>query len=154
MKINIIAVGNIKEKYFAEAFEEYAKRLTPFCRLECIETNECVNLNNPSETKAAEGAIISERLKTRKGFTIALDPCGETRDSEGFAKIISDAMRRSGTINFIIGGSNGLSEEILKKADKAISFGNMTFPHRLFRVMLIEQIYRAFMIINNREYHK
>ncbi|MDR3293610.1 MAG: 23S rRNA (pseudouridine(1915)-N(3))-methyltransferase RlmH [Clostridiales bacterium] len=154
MKINIICVGKLKESYFTEAFLEYQKRMTPFGELRCIEVAECGRVNTPSEGKTAEGLLILERLEKNKGYTVALDRTGESPDSLAFADMIEAAKIRSGTVNFIIGGSHGLCREVLERADKSISFGNLTYPHQLFRVMLAEQIYRAFMISAGREYHK
>jgi 23S rRNA (pseudouridine1915-N3)-methyltransferase len=153
MKINIIAVGKIKEKYFADALSEYEKRLGAFCGFKIFESAECGG-NNPEEIKTAEGFLFCERLSRIKGYNVALDKSGEALDSEGFSGVIADAKTGSGAANFIIGGSHGLGAEVLKKADKIVSFGRLTFPHRLFRVILAEQIYRGFMIAEGRSYHK
>ncbi|MDR2046639.1 MAG: 23S rRNA (pseudouridine(1915)-N(3))-methyltransferase RlmH [Clostridiales bacterium] len=153
VKINIVSVGGLKEKYLAEALKEYEKRLTAFCEICFMETPECNDKNGADEVKNAEGRLILGRLEKLKGYTIALDDGGETPDSIGFSEIIGAASER-GAVNFVVGGSHGLSRSVLDKADKIISFGKMTFPHQLFRVILIEQIYRAFMIRANRSYHK
>ncbi|MDR2090254.1 MAG: 23S rRNA (pseudouridine(1915)-N(3))-methyltransferase RlmH [Clostridiales bacterium] len=153
MKINIISVGKIKEKYFADALSEYKKRLSAFCEICVAEVAECAK-NTPEEIKSAEGFLILERLSKMKGETFALDRGGEAVDSEDFSKLIGGAKTRRGAANFIIGGSYGLSAEVLKKADRVISFGTPTFPHQLFRVILAEQIYRGFMIESGRSYHK
>ncbi|MDR3263506.1 MAG: 23S rRNA (pseudouridine(1915)-N(3))-methyltransferase RlmH [Clostridiales bacterium] len=154
MKINIISVGKLKESYYLEAFDEYVKRLTPFCTFSLTETPECVKLNNADEIKLAEGRNISERLLKSKGFTVSLDRTGDTVDSQGFADIIDTGLTKSGSVNFVIGGSHGLSGDVLKQSDRVVSFGAITYPHQLFRVILAEQIYRAFMIRANRAYHK
>jgi 23S rRNA (pseudouridine1915-N3)-methyltransferase len=153
MKINIITVGKIKEKYFADALSEYEKRLSAFCEFNVVEVAECVG-NNPDEIKTAEGLLLSERLSKTKGYAVALDKSGESLDSEGFSGVIGAAKMRYGAANFVVGGSHGLDAEILKRADRIVSFGKMTFPHRLFRVILTEQIYRGFMIAEGRSYHK
>jgi 23S rRNA (pseudouridine1915-N3)-methyltransferase len=153
MKVNIISVGKVKEKYFADALSEYKKRLSAFCDFNVFEVAECVG-NNPEEIKAAEGFLLSERLKKAKGAVVALDKSGESLDSEGFSGILGDAKTEGGAVNFVVGGSHGLAAEVLKRADRVVSFGKLTFPHRLFRVMLAEQVYRGFMIAEGRSYHK
>jgi len=154
--INIIAVGKVSSKYFSDATEEYLKRLSPYTKIKITEIPESkLSGESPSEiTKviSEEGKAISDKIK---GFAVALDSRGEEMTSEELARLI-DTKRTQGNpdITFIIGGSYGLSDEVLKKADLKLSFGRMTFPHQLMRVILTEQIYRAFTILNNSKYHK
>lgn len=152
MKINIVAVGKIKEKFFLDAIAEYSKRLSKFCEFKIIEVNEASNYKNLSEKNEIEGKLL---LSKCKGVIIALDRCGKMLSSEDLANVISDNMMSGGSeISFIIGGSNGISDEVKNNAKLLISFGKITFPHQLFRVVLSEQIYRAFSIINGMPYHK
>lgn len=157
MKINIVCVGSIKDKFYAEAGAEYVKRLQRFCDINVIETPEC------NFTEKPQGAQIEEILKAEaekyarflKGFVIAADVGGRQLDSIGFSKFLS-AKKSEGfnEFTFIIGGSYGLYNETKNNAGLRLCFSAMTFPHRLFRIMLLEQVYRAFMIENNMTYHK
>ena len=152
MKINIVAVGKIKEQFFTDAIKEYEKRLSKFCDLKIIEVQEASNYKNLDEKSKLEGELL---LGKSKGFLIALDGKSKQLSSEEIASVISEKMLNGiSEISFIIGGSNGLSEEVLNKANLKLSFGKITFPHQLFRVVLTEQIYRAFTIINGMPYHK
>ena len=152
MKINIVAVGKIKEKYLTDAIKEYAKRLSAYTVVNEVEINEetsVLNLQNKSEK---EGLKLLDKAK---GFKVGLDSRGLQLDSKELSKLIqSNMVNGISEMSFIIGGSNGLSSEVCKKCDIMLSFGKMTFPHQLFRVMLYEQIYRAFTIINGTPYHK
>ena len=152
MKINIVAVGKIKEKFFTDAIAEYQKRLSKFCDLKIIEVQEASNYKNLTEKSELEGQLL---LNKSKGYIVALDGKGKLLSSEDLASTINDNMVNGiSEISFIIGGSNGLSEEVKNKANLMVSFGKITFPHQLFRVVLSEQIYRAFTIINGMPYHK
>lgn len=154
LKIKLLVVGTIKEKYFVDAINEYKKRLSRFVDVEIQEVAECGKLSKTSieEIKRVEGVEI---LKNLNGFVVALDKGGVQLDSEGFAKLISDAsVQGSSKITFIIGGSHGLDNEVLNKVNKKLSFGKVTYPHQLMRVILLEQIYRAETILNNITYHK
>lgn len=159
MKITIAAVGRIREKYISEGIREYAKRLSAYCRLEFIEVQDEKAPENlsPAEAdivKKKEGERLLNRLP-RDAFVIALDIGGVMTDSSGFAeKISSITVRGASSIVFVIGGSLGLHEEILRRADFRLSFSRLTFPHQLMRLILLEQIYRSFRIINNEPYHK
>lgn len=159
MQINIISVGKIKENYFKEAITEYKKMLSNYADLKIIEINdepcpENLSDKDMEKVKNIEGEKILSKIKNNS-YTIALDIKGKSIDSVKFSNIIEDAMIFGySDINFIIGGSLGLSSEVLKKADYKLSFSKMTFPHKLMRVILIEQIYRAFRIMNNHPYHK
>lgn len=159
MNIDIISVGNIKEKYFTDAIKEYLKRMTSYINLSIIEINEHRLPNNPSDSQILEGmekeaeAIIS-KIRDR-AYIIALCIEGKQASSENFAKKIQNlTIEGYSDICFIIGGSYGLSDKIKRKSQLKLSFSKMTFPHQLMRVVLIEQIYRAFRIIRNEPYHK
>ena len=152
MKINIVAVGKIKEKFFTDGIAEYIKRLSKFCDFKIIEVNEATNYKNLTEKSEIEGELL---LSKAKGYIIALDGKGKLLTSEDIAGLIKENMVSGiSEISFIIGGSNGLSKKVLDNAKSVISFGKITFPHQLFRVVLSEQIYRAFTIINGMPYHK
>ena len=152
MKVNIVAVGKIKEKFFTDAIQEYAKRLTKFCDFKIIEVNEATSYKNLTEKSEIEGELLLSKVK---GYIVALDGRGKMLKSEEIADKIKDNMLNGiSEISFIIGGSNGLSQEVINRADLVVSFGKITFPHQLFRVVLSEQIYRAFTIINGMPYHK
>ena len=162
MNIEIICVGKLKEKYWTDAIAEYSKRLGRFCRLTITELPEVRLADNagPAEEAAvikAESENILKKLEGRGNgsYVIALDVLGKQKTSEELAAFISDlALDGKSTIYFIIGGSLGLSQELLGKADHRLSFSKMTFPHQLMRVVLLEQIYRAFKINNHEKYHK
>ena len=152
MKINIICVGKIKEKFFTDAIAEYQKRLSKFCDFKILEVAEATIYKNLTEKSEIEGELL---LNKTKGFVIALDGRGKMLSSEDLASVISDSMVNGiSEISFIIGGSNGLSDKVRSAANLIVSFGKITFPHQLFRVVLSEQIYRAFSIINGMPYHK
>lgn len=155
-KINIVAVGKVKEKYFLDGINEYSKRLSRFCDFKIIEVKECNITENPNEKERkkileAEGNEILTKLR---GSVYSLCVEGTQFSSENFAKIINDEISLGNEITFVIGGSYGLWDEIKAKSKGKISFSKMTFPHTLFRLMLTEQIYRAFMISGNSSYHK
>ncbi|MEG2456854.1 MAG: 23S rRNA (pseudouridine(1915)-N(3))-methyltransferase RlmH [Clostridia bacterium] len=156
MKVNLIAVGKIKENFYQEAISEYKKRLSRFVDLQVVECSEFPPKSQENTeielSKNREGKKIIEKAK---GFIIATAIDGNLVSSEGLANLFSQKMNEGfSEISLIIGGSNGISDEVLLKADCVISFGKVTFPHQLMRVILIEQIYRAFSIINKLPYHK
>lgn len=156
MNVNIVCVGKIKEKYIKDGIDEYAKRLSRFCKFQIIEVGEELcsdpNVKNVTATKRAEGERIISKLK---GYSVALDLNGKTLSSEEISRKIS-SLKQSGvsTLNFIIGGSFGLSEEVLAQCDFSLCFGAITYPHQLMRLILSEQIYRAFTIEEGSPYHK
>ena len=152
MKVNIVCVGKIKEKFFIDAIMEYKKRLSRFCNFSVIEVDEDSKETNIIKKNEAEGKKILEKCS---GVIIALDIQGKMLSSPEIASFIKE-KQISGVseFSFVIGGSNGLSGEVLKRAALSLSFGKITFPHQLFRVVLTEQIYRAFTIINGLPYHK
>ena len=161
MKISIVAVGKIKEKFFRGAIDEYKKRLSKFCSLNIFEIDEVVaKVENESSIKKSiedEGRDIIAKIDSfaKNSFVFALDIDGKELSTLEFQKKISD-IKLSGNsdVIFVIGGSYGLSDEVKKRANMRLSFSKMTFPHQLFRVILLEQIYRVFKIENNEPYHK
>lgn len=158
MKITIACVGKIKEKYFTDAINEYAKRLSRYVTLDIAEVPDEKAPENMSpaqmeQVKEIEGERLNKVIKD--GYVVALAINGKKMTSEGFADFISDTMVKGAShITFVIGGSLGLSDKILKRADFKLSFSDMTFPHQLMRVVLLEQIYRANRIMKNEPYHK
>ncbi|WP_353893249.1 23S rRNA (pseudouridine(1915)-N(3))-methyltransferase RlmH [Proteinivorax hydrogeniformans] len=159
MKIDIIAVGKLKEKYFTLAVKEYQKRLSAFCKLNIIEvldkaTPQQSSQKEREEIKNNEGEKILAKLNPQS-YVIALEINGEMLSSEELAKKLDKlAVTGSSHITFIIGGSLGLSQQVLKKAQLKLSFSPMTFPHQLMRVILLEQVYRSFKINRGEPYHK
>ncbi len=151
ININLVCVGNLKEKFSKEAQAEYVKRLSSFCSLKIVEIKEQNQLQNPVAIVQKEGVDIVKHLK---GYVILCDIKGKELSSEKLSEKIKSIMMLSSTITIVVGGSYGVSEEVKKLADEKISFSPMTFPHNLFRIMLLEQIYRAFTIIENKSYHK
>ena len=158
INITIICVGKLKEEYLKKAVSEYSKRLSKYCDINIIEVQdeklpEKINDSIIKEIKKKEGTKIVSQIK-KDSFSIALDLKGKERTSEEFAKEIDTiAVRGYSTINFIIGGTLGLSEEVIEKANELICFSKMTFPHQLIRVFLLEQLFRGFKILNNETYH-
>lgn len=156
IKINVVAVGKVKEKYFSDGIEEYKKRLGKYCEFNIVEIQE-ENFNKVDDAlicqiKEKEGDKI---LSALKGYVFAMAIEGKKFSSEKFAGRIKELTDLgTGVFTFVIGGSYGLSDRVKKKADQLISFSDMTFPHTLFRLMLTEQIYRAFSIIGGSAYHK
>lgn len=149
--INLVCVGNLKERFWREAQDEYKKRLSRFCKLNIIEVEERNNESTTEITLLKEGKDI---INKSKGYIILMDRLGKTMPSEEFARNIEKLSLTNSEITFIIGSSCGVSKEVKDAANKLISFGQSTFPHNLARVMLLEQIYRAFCINNNIKYHK
>lgn len=159
MKITVITVGKIKEKYLKDAIAEYSKRLSKYCKLEIVEVADEKTPDNASEV--VEDAIRSKEaeriLKYVKddAYVITLEIGGKQLSSEELAdKIDKLGVQGTSHIIFIIGGSIGLGKEVFAKSDYALSFSKMTFPHQLMRVILLEQVYRSYRIINGEPYHK
>lgn len=159
MKITCVVVGKIKEKYFTDAIKEYSKRLSRYCKLEIV---ELADEKTPDGASEAEEVAIREKegeriLKALKddAYVIALAIEGKMLDSVELSQKI-DRLGVSGTshIAFVIGGSLGLAPAVMKRADYALSFSRMTFPHQLIRVVLLEQLYRSYRILKNEPYHK
>ena len=151
IKINLICVGNLKDKFFIDASTEYIKRLSRFCDLKITELKEYTNLTNYEQIKEQEGEEI---LKAVKGYFVLLDVKGKQISSEDLAEKIENISNTHSEITFVVGGSYGTSDKVKQKANEQISVSKMTFPHRLFRIMLLEQIYRAFTINAGLPYHK
>ncbi|MEE1016512.1 MAG: 23S rRNA (pseudouridine(1915)-N(3))-methyltransferase RlmH [Ruminococcus sp.] len=160
LKINIICIGKIKEKYFTDAVAEYAKRLTAFCKFSVIELNEeRIRSNTPNEAQIAEVIEAEGRRILQKigasDYVAAMCIEGKLLSSEELSETLDKAaLSGKSTVDFIIGGSYGLSDEVKRRADLRLSMSKMTFPHQLARVILSEQIYRAFEISTNGKYHK
>ena len=159
MEIKIITVGKIKEKYLNDGIAEYAKRLSRYCKLEIVEVADEKTPDNASDTvedaiRDKEGERILKYIK-EDAYVITLEIAGKMLTSEEMAeKIEKLGVQGTSHIIFIIGGSIGLGREILKRSDYALSFSKMTFPHQLMRVILLEQIYRSYRIMNHEPYHK
>ncbi len=151
ININLVCVGNLKEKFSKEAEAEYVKRLSAFCNLKIVEVKEQNQLQNPLTIVEKEGQDI---VKNLKGYVILCDIKGKEMSSENLAKELGNLMMTSSTITIVVGGSYGVSEEVKNLSNERLSFSPMTFPHNLFRIMLLEQIYRAFTILENKSYHK
>lgn len=159
MKITVIAVGKIKEKYYRDALTEYEKRLSRYCKLEIVEVED---------EKTPEGASVAEEDRIRgkeaerifkyvkeDAFVLTLEIAGKMYDSLEFAgKLEKLGVQGISHLQFIIGGSLGLHEKVCRRADMAVSFSKMTFPHQLMRVILLEQIFRSYRIIHGEPYHK
>jgi len=159
MNITLITVGKLKEKYLKDAILEYSKRLSRYCKLDIIELQDEKTPENASSKEEAlikekEGEKILGSIKDNV-YVVALDLNGKMLSSEEFSDFIDDlGLKGSSNIAFVIGGSLGLSKEVLNRADYKLCFSKMTFPHQLFRVMLLEQIYRGFRISRGEPYHK
>lgn len=159
MRLTVVAVGSLKERYWRDALAEYAKRLSAYCRLEIAEvrderTPESASAVEREKILQKEGARILEKLRERS-FVIALDIRGRSLDSESFSAEHAEWERVGrGDVSFVIGGSLGLSEEVLARADCRLSFSRLTFPHQLARIILLEQLYRSYRIRAHAPYHK
>lgn len=149
--VKLICVGKLKEKFWVDAQNEYIKRLQKFCKFELIELNEKNQTSSVKETLDREGEDIISKME---GKTFLFDVKGQAISSENLAELIEKTAFSSSVISFVIGSSFGVGEQVKNKADKKISFGPVTLPHNLARIVAIEQIYRAFNIINNTSYHK
>lgn len=159
MKISIACVGKIKEKFYRDAVSEYEKRLSRYCKLEFIEVTD-------EKTPEGAGAALEEQIREKEGrrllekiredaFVCTLEIEGKRLTSEGFARWMEGlTVRGTSHIVFVIGGSLGLHGSLRRRADMALSFSDMTFPHQLMRVILVEQIYRGFRIMHGEPYHK
>ena len=156
IKINVVCVGKVKEKYFQDGIKEYSKRLSKYCELSIIELAE----ENFTKVDDALISVIKEReaekiLPHLKGYVSATAIEGKKLSSPAFSQKIKGIIDGGqGVITFVIGGSYGLSDKVKQKANELISFSDMTFPHTMFRLILTEQLYRVFAIINNSSYHK
>lgn len=159
MKITIVAVGKIKEQFFADAIKEYEKRLSRYCKIEMIQVADEKTPDGASEAlenqiKEKEGQRILAQIRDG-AYVIALAVEGRMLDSEELAgKLGQLGVESVSQIVFVIGGSLGLSKRVMERADYALSFSRMTFPHQLMRVILLEQVYRSYRILNHQPYHK
>lgn len=159
MKITLITVGKIKEKYLKDAIAEYSKRLSRYCKLEIVEVADEKTPDNAGDTvedaiRDKEGERIQKYIK-EDAYVITLEIGGKMLTSEELSeKIEKLGVQGTSHIIFIIGGSIGLGKEVLRRSDYALSFSKMTFPHQLMRVILLEQIYRSYRIMNHEPYHK
>ncbi len=159
MKITIVTVGKIKEKYLKDAIEEYSKRLSKYCKLEIFEVADEKTPENASEVvedgiRAKEAERILKYIKD-DAFVITLEIQGKQLSSEELAeKIEKLGVQGTSHILFVIGGSIGLGKEVLARSNYALSFSKMTFPHQMMRVILLEQVYRSYRIMNGEPYHK
>lgn len=159
LNIKLICVGKLRERFYIDAFNEYARRLSAYCKFECVELNETKLGDKPSD-KEIENALVRESADIEKAipkdaYVIAMCVGAKQLKSEELAqKINSLALSGRGKIFFIIGGSFGMAESVKQRADMRLGMSKMTFPHHLARVMLTEQIYRSFKIIEGSRYHK
>ena len=158
MKVTLICVGKVKEKFYRDAIKEYEKRLGAYIKLNTIEiSDEKVKVENDSEIALAiekEGNNILSKIKDNQ-YVITLEILGKNLSSEEFASKIDNLMLTGKSdVTLVIGGSYGLSDSVKKRSDFALSFSRMTFPHQMMRVVLLEQVYRAYRIITGASYHK
>ena len=152
VKLRVVAVGGIKESFYREAIAEYVKRLGKWAKVEILEAEEASRIDDPTAKAGAEADGILRRLK---GRTVLLDVKGRRITSEGIADLLKRYVNAGDSeITFVIGGSNGVAQAVKDRADEVISFGDITLPHQLFRVVLLEQLYRAETILHNAAYHK
>ena len=150
--IKLICVGKIKETYLKEAIEEYQKRLSKYTRINIIELKD-LNYSELDKVKKEEGENILKNIKTTDNVII-LDMMGQELTSLELTGKLEQLERENSDLSFIIGGSYGLSDEVKKRANYSLSFSKLTFPHQLFRVVFLEQLYRTYKIRNNERYHK
>ncbi len=158
LTINIICIGKIKESYLKDAIKEYSKRLSKYCKLSILELPDekipdKLNQNISNDIKNRESTSILNHIK-KDSYIICLDLNGKELSSEEFSNNIENLSLQTSNITFVIGGSLGLSPDILQKAHQKICFSRMTFPHQLIRVFLLEQIFRGFKISNGETYHR
>lgn len=160
IRINIICIGKIKENYFTDAIAEYSKRLTAFCKFAVTELNEeKIRSNTPNQSQIqevlnSEGKRILQKIGTGD-YVVAMCIEGKLMSSEELSKVIDNvSLSGKSTVDFIIGGSYGLSNEVKSRANLKLSMSKMTFPHQMARMILSEQVYRAFEISSNGKYHK
>lgn len=159
MQIHVIAVGRVKESYLSEGIAEYEKRLRPYAKIRIVEIADERRPARISPAQTAqhlkkEGARILESIPP-EGYTIALDVSGNQMSSEGLARLLHDQeIGGKGRVTFVIGGDLGLSADVLARCDERLSLSPMTFPHQMVRLILLEQVYRAFRIMRGEPYHK
>lgn len=151
LKINVIAIGKIKEKYIIEGINEYAKRMSKYINFKIIELPENEDNNNSVDV---ESSRILTLLEKSRSYNILLDIKGKMIDSVELSELINNISLNHSEISFIVGGSKGVNDKLKNFVDFRLSFSNLTFPHQLFRLILSEQIYRSICILNNIKYHK
>ena len=155
VNINLVCIGKVKEKYITDGINEFLKRMQSFAKMKIIELKEDGNDNNRNISIEKESQDILKTLEKIGGYTVLLDIQGKNYSSEEMAEEIEKlTVGGVSTINFVIGGSYGVSQSIRENSQMRLSFSKMTFPHQLMRLILVEQIYRWFSIINNGKYHK
>lgn len=155
MNINIVCIGKVKDKYIIEGINEFLKRMQSFAKMKVVELKEDGNDSNRNLSIEKESEDIVKTLEKLGGYNILLDIQGKNYSSKEMASEIEKiAVKGASTINFIIGGSYGVSQKVRDVSQMRLSFSKMTFPHQLMRLILTEQIYRWFSIINNGKYHK
>lgn len=157
-KIKLLCVGKIKERYFVSAMEEYGKRLSRYCKWEVVQIPDISVPDRPSQAQIdevlkKEGEMLLRKLEGERQM-IALCVEGRQMDSEEFSQLLEQRAMKGGSICFVIGGSHGLWEPVKQAADLRLSFSKMTLPHQLMRIVLAEQIYRGYKIMNHEQYHK
>ena len=159
MKITVLCVGKVKEKFYRDAIDEFSKRLSRYCKLDILEVADEKTTEEASDTeirlvKEKEGERLLKNIKD-DGYVICLCIDGKQLDSEELSEKIENlGIQGTSHIYLVIGGSLGLSDQVIKRADFKLSFSKMTFPHQLMRVILLEQVYRSYRIINGEPYHK
>ena len=155
MNINIICIGKIKDKYINEGITEFSKRMTSFASLNIVELKEYNKEDSISISIEKESSEILKQISKSNSYNILLDLDGKEITSENMSKYIDDLKNKGiSSINFIIGGSNGVNKEVKNSVDMKLKFSHFTFPHQLMRLILLEQVYRWFAISNNIKYHK
>lgn len=156
LHITVIAVGKLKERYWTAACDEYLKRLQAYAQVQVVEVNDLdpAKVGGDVQARQREGTAILSAIPDQ-AYVLVLDVCGKQLSSEGFADRLQELMLSGiNDVAFIIGGSTGVSDEVRSRAAQRLSFGAITLPHNLARVVLLEQVYRAFKIIRNEPYHK
>lgn len=152
LHLTIVAVGKIKEDYLRQGIAEYQKRLTAYAKLKIIEVPDSPLGRDPAWAQKEEGKRISAVLKPRS-FVAVCDPRGRKLTSEGFAQWLADRESGGQEVSMVVGGASGIASEVTARADDRLSFSDLTFPHQLFRLLLLEQIYRGFKILRGEPYH-
>lgn len=154
MRITVLAVGKVKERWLKDGLAEYSKRLSRFVRLNIIEVADAPDNRSVEDACKKEAERLLAKLPT-DGYKVALDLGGQQPDSLAFSALTEDWMERGGShLIFLIAGSNGFAPEVLQQIDARLSLSNLTFPHQIARLLLLEQLFRAFKISNNETYHK
>ncbi len=155
VNVNLVCVGKIKEKYIENGMAEFVKRMKPYAKLSLIELKEDGNDKNRESSIEKESDEIIRVIEKHRGYTILMDVNGRKFSSEGMAEKIENlTVTGTSTLNFIIGGSYGVSDKLKNVVDLKMSFSDLTFPHQLMRLIFLEQLYRWFSILNNGKYHK